>query len=1854
MQLVNNREAPAAFYLGLPSPWNIVPSIAAPQNEDVLKSIAKGRLILFDGKKSSYDSWREKFLQCIHLKQTSPAAKALALQASLDVKNHRLKLLADSMSLSQSGYRDVIEDLEAEYGGGHRLRQERLKQVLQIGAVKAGDLASIHEFELGLKGYVAAVDQVGGQNAMDEEDETFSMVAGKLDAQLGIRFCDWLALSNTLPCVRSLLAFLKSEVTRCRKLGDFQRSTAERARRPQARTFVARGGETDEDEEQEIHSFQSNDIKSDMDRTDRLPPDCDACTGQHLLRDCSVFLAKSAQERLDLIAEKNRCYRCLRLGHTAYSCSSSIKCKTCDKRHHSLLHGAKTPRRKKQDEHAMMAEDFGEDEDATEDIPIKVVEASFQASDQSTVSLGTVPVDLTCQESRKTIEVNALQDGGNTMNLLSEDGAKALGLKGYQEPASIQGVGGHRIKSRIKARITLSSKDGLHRENIWVRVVPKPAGTLKAIDWNEHKAKFPHLKRINFPKPCERKTVDLILGTSAGSLIRSMDRDVHGQNIDDPTAKHTPLGWVASGKTDPDIKTEEAANYLSFFIMEMEHSKQESMSEEVKGLLCSEHSVADYSFLAAQEEGSLVAKEGTSTRARVVQGPAGPSDDLPRVVQGSAGSSGDPPRVVQGPEGPSGDPPRVVQGPAGPSGDPHLPFCPDPHDEKLQRYLPSMEEENSRLSDLVEAQWKMEETPQDEERALSPNEVRALNLLKSRGEYKDGKVTMPCLWKEGEPDLVNNYEEAKRIYMARMRTPKMRDPKIREEYNSKLRKYREKGYFREVDDRSGRFYLTHFPVYREDKVSSQVRPVFNGAMKFKGKSLNDATLAGPKLINDLPEVPLNFRRERVCLSCDVREMFLQIGLFPEDQKFHHFFWSESGQAEDIREYQWVKHIFGNAGSPCVAIFVIKNHAENRRDRYPKASYVVTHATVVDDNICSQPDEATMIETVKELKEFYSEMGMKVAKFMSNSPAVLATLSEDEKAPDLDIADLQASTLTTPTLKALGVFYSSRPDVFSFRKELPEAPKRTWTKRQILSYYASLFDPLGLIMPVVIHARIIFQRLWVRPYGWDDDITEEDLQEWNAWLQQVPNFPHFRIPRCLLDTSHNSPVMTRSLHIFVDASEAAFSAVAYQLCIYLNGDKSSRMVASRAKLAPLKAVTIPRLELMGAVLGKELSSLCLKVLQQDEVFFWTDSQNVLCWLHSEDRNLQKFVANRIAKIQKATDVLSWRWIESESNPADLASRGKLAGELVKDTLWWEGPIDAMMNPPKAGKPNEVPATAKEECRRGELFTFMAAQERERQTVQAPGQVIDASRIGSWTKLVRTTAFCKRYIENLRKKATKSRTTVKVTHQKLEPRGVLSVRKYNPPLSTVVPPLTTEEIKWAEDHIIQTCQWEAFPEDMKRLVNLGAVAPKSKLNRLRPCLDKNGIMRTAGRLRSSENLPEDMKCPIILPRKNHVSQLIIRHYHTKVLKHTAGTSHTLAELNQKYWTIGGRSEVRRILEQCTPCGRKNAKAKQQEMAPLPEHRYLPEKTRVWPFYHTGVDAAGPFEVNLGRGTRKNQALHKRYFIIFSCSVFRCVHFEMVSGLSSDVFLQCFSRFLARRPRPRFINSDNGGNFEGAEAIIRELHTNLKAKHSELSKEFEDISWTFNTPLTPHQGGHYERLIGSMKKSLAVTLPSVGPLKEEELHTCLTVCEGLLNSRPISYVSSDPDDLLPLTPAHFLMQGACADIGPALSFKPTRMELCNRWLHIQQAMDRLWGRFIKEVIPGMNKMNQWTTKRRDLQAGDIVVLLENKSRGIWPIGRITETYRNEKDGHVRRAKILCKGKIYDRSLSRIMVIQENSPQN
>ncbi len=1084
--------------------------------------------------------------------------------------------------------------------------------------------------------------------------------------------------------------------------------------------------------------------------------------------------------------------------------------------------------------------------------------------------------------------------------------------------------------------------------------------------------------------------------------------------------------------------------------------------------------------------------------------------------------------------------------------------------------------------------------------AVSVQDERLFQHLRAEMTQIDGRYQLPVLWKENPPQLVNNYA----IATARLRSlEKSLLAKGQQHYTSyfdQLRGWLEALFVEVVNTDTPQvdtaYYLPHFAVYRPDKISSQIRTVMDAAARCNGQpSLNDKVYKGPKLINELVSVLLRFRRLQITVAADIKKMFHKLQMPPHDRDFHRFLW-RSSPTEPVKIYRWRSHVFGNAGSPCVAIFAIKEHARKQKLRFPAAADTVIFSTLVDDAMdsCETAQEAEQL--LHQLRQMLAQMNMNIKKVVSNSAAVMDSVPPHERSPSLSIATICQKEEAFPLVKALGVIYLPDEDAFTFTMT-PPSDIVTWTKRLMLKFQARLYDPHGVILPHTIQARMILQEVWRAGIDWDQAIPLALQEKWQEWLEHLQALPLLRIPRCLFNISHGTP-KDRQYHVFCDASAAGYAAVAYHVGNSPPNHREARLVLAKGRVAPLRQISIPRLELLAAELALDVGGALSDALAVPltSIHFWSDSTNVLCWVRNDSRVLTSFVGTRVAKIQHHTSLDHWRWVPGDLNPADLPSRGLGAGDLAITPLWWEGPpflVDETRSPVQ---PDVLQAseTAIKEVKKGAQFAFIHQPLQQIPTWNKKDGIspdstfpVDVTRFSSWTRLVRVVAWCKRAFH----------TAV---------RGAL-----RPP-----------ELREAERLLLGAAQEDAFSQTLTELRTTGRLLPRSRsaLRQVHPALHPDGLFRSHARLRYLQEMPYEQRHPIILPKAHKVTELIIQYTH-RLLLH-AGVSITLTHLLRKYWLVQGRRQVRSVITSCLVCRRQSPRPLQQIMAPLPHFR-VPQGNHPAPFDNIGVDMAGPFTISNDRRITMN----KRYFLLITCTTTRAIHLEPLASASTPAFLMAYERFLARRrgqDHPTSAICDNGTNITGG---MRELSQLWKKEDKALlQKRYASTTWKFVPPLASHYGGVYERLIAAVKKSLYHALPQETPFSDEEFHTALVEVEGILNSRPLSYVPTEPDAPRPLTPADALGVPPYRQIAPppAGGWKYQK-----RWHFLQARLDAFWRRFVTEVVPYLQLMHKWNSTARNLQKGDVVLLLDNQCRGRWPLARV-EAVEESSDGHVRAALI------------------------
>ncbi len=369
--------------------------------------------------------------------------------------------------------------------------------------------------------------------------------------------------------------------------------------------------------------------------------------------------------------------------------------------------------------------------------------------------------------------------------------------------------------------------------------------------------------------------------------------------------------------------------------------------------------------------------------------------------------------------------------------------------------------------------------------------------------------------------------------------------------------------------------------------------------------------------------------------------------------------------KEPQEYRMAVHLFGAASSPGCANFGLKHLARQHKAIYPLASTFVEKNFYVDDGLVSVPSIEEAKKLITESQELCKRGGLRLHKFNSNEEAALACLDPSERAETIEPLGLDP----TPSERALGIQWSIKTDTFSFSSSLKDQPS---TRRGCLSVIASLYDPLGFISPFSLTGKRILQELCHRGIGWDDPLPEDMRPRWEEWINGLHRLKEVSIPRCYHPYDFHNIVRVE-LHHFSDASCVGYGACSYLRYKNDNDEVHCSLVLAKARVAPSKVTSIPRLELAAAVVSTKLSVMLKGELdiKIDEEVFWTDSQVVLGYINNDARRFHIFVANRVQLIRNNSDPSQWHYVDTAENPADHASRGLRASD-IHSTNWLRGP------------------------------------------------------------------------------------------------------------------------------------------------------------------------------------------------------------------------------------------------------------------------------------------------------------------------------------------------------------------------------------------------------------------------------------------------------------------------------------------------------------------------------------------------------------------------------------------------------
>lgn len=1103
--------------------------------------------------------------------------------------------------------------------------------------------------------------------------------------------------------------------------------------------------------------------------------------------------------------------------------------------------------------------------------------------------------------------------------------------------------------------------------------------------------------------------------------------------------------------------------------------------------------------------------------------------------------------------------------------------------------------------------------PSEEDRKFLENAEKTIKQC----DDKHYEVSLPI--KDQSICLPNNRIQAERR-AAQLKKRLLNNPKFKEDYTTFMKDMVVKEHARKVpEDQKNKtercvWYIPHHGIYHKKK-PDKIRVVFDCSARFRGVSLNDVLFQGPDLTNSLIGVLVRFRQEPIAAMADIEGMFHQVGVPESDRNFLRFLWWTDGKLDqEPEEYEMTVHLFGAVSSPSIANFVLKKNADNNRTRFDEEVISIVHKNFyVDDCLKSWPSVEVAINFIHHLCNLMKDGGFRLTKWVSNSRQVLQSIPESERAKEVKDFDFAHDNL--PIERALGVTWNVESDTLEFKVSLKDRP---FTRRGLLSVVSSVYDPLGMVAPFVLTAKILLQDLTRRKLEWDQEISQEDRARWQIWIGELMELAKFSSSRCFKPPNYGK-IASSQIHNFSDASNSAYGTVSYLRMVNAQNQVHCSFVFGKSRLAPLKQLTIPKLELAAAALSVQSDKLLRNELDQllAESVFWTDSMTVIHYIEDESKKFHTYVGNRVSYIRDASRSEQWKYVDTDSNPADDVSRGLPVHSFLSHERWLSGPEFLWQSEsewPQRPTSHSDPLANDPEVKKikSNLVTFRALND---------GRQLDAifERFSSWMSLKRFIARCIRCQRNFHARA--------------------AIRNKNCsycPTLKASDPFTVNEILESEKEILCYVQRKAFPEELLALESGSNVKRSSHLLKLDPFL-VDGLIRVGGRLRRSF-LPDEAKHQVIIPKNSHISELIIFHLHVK--SGHSGREHVLSLLRQRFWVVRGNSTVRGVLSSCYDCRRRQSPAGQQKMGDLPEARITPEKP---PFTFTGVDYFGPFFVRVKRSTVK------RYGVIFTCLAIRAVHIEVSHTLDSNSFILALRRFIARRGQVKVMYSDNGTNFVGGIRELREaiLGWNQAQVHDYLLQN--EIEWHFNPPSASHFGGAWERCIRTVRKILnALTKEQI--LNEESLATLMTEVEAIINSRPLTKVSSDCNDDEPLTPNHLLLLKRDPTLPPGL-FDRDDNYTRKRWRQVQYMVNLFWRRWTKEYIPSLQERHKWKYPTRNFATNDVVLIVNDcLPRNTWLIGRIIDVFPDER-GFVRRARVKTKTGTFDRPITKLCLLEQTT---
>jgi len=1049
-------------------------------------------------------------------------------------------------------------------------------------------------------------------------------------------------------------------------------------------------------------------------------------------------------------------------------------------------------------------------------------------------------------------------------------------------------------------------------------------------------------------------------------------------------------------------------------------------------------------------------------------------------------------------------------------------------------------------------------------------ENKMIQRFRDSIQYTNDRYSVKLPWKSDTLSQVKSHPEI--VYSVMMSVHKrLHEENLVDQYEELFNEYERLGYIEQFEctptEARNFIWLPHHCVKKFNSQNElvKIRPVFNASFKVANEaSLNTASYVGLNLLNNIVELIIKFRLHRYTLIADIKNAFLNIELSEVDDRNRLcFMWKQGNKTV---YYKFCVLPWGLASAPFVLNYVLKYHFEKHIDNPLTAS--IKDSFYVDNLITSVPDAEKAINLFHHSRELLKKGGFFIRDFNSN----LEKVREEAKA--LDIASSKGQKEMT-----LGYEYDTKLDTLSLADFKLEAKR--YTKRTVLSMFASIFDPMGYYAPVLIKGKLFIRKLWTLELSWDQPLKPELVHEWTLLKNSFQTLKPISIPRFYLDHAYDSPC---KLIFFCDAN-----LTSYGFCVYLVCNARSLLLFSKNHQAPKNKNTVPRLELMAIVLAVKCIKTLLNALHLcniSDIYIFSDSQVSLNRILNTNASVDSiFVRNRLKQIHEVVASVNteylftvhWKYVTSEDNPADMITKG-ITPELFARRLnfWIHGPQFITLDS-DAWPVNRLPCIKTELCK--QLNTL--------RTTSENTTIIDITRYSSFNKLLRITAKLFEFSNKTRKR-----------HDDVR------IRAY--------------------EFLIKLTQSNSLTDELRYLRNPTRDKIPNLVNQLNLYLDENDVIRCKGRLDKCSLLANKLKNPILIPRNTHLTNLLIMHYHEKLFH--LGLSSTVNEIRKNgIWIPSIRTAVKTVIKNCILCRKINAYAFRY---PKMTHLTKSQTQFIKPFHFIGFDFTSHVYV---KNTHINNT-QKMYIFIITCLNTRAIHLDLLPDMTTNSILMSLRRHFCKYGIPQIIFSDNQTSFISAgkelEKAISSSDYNEFLNHHAIKHIRIPVysSWI---------GSAWERMLRIVKQCLYKTIKR-NTLTYFEFYTLLQEIADAINNRPLTYHADDLN-LFPLTPNNFIKPAtgnAKLDMEETQPYFSTdESEYRNSIAKIQDLYRQFKQRWYDEYLISLREQStklyqsDWTNR---IKIGDLVIIKDSmRPRVFWQMGRVVDTIAGS-DTNIRSVQL------------------------